>query len=178
MGHSGQLPSQTPMGQDPARPFRPQQEMRVFLGFAVQPLVTAIVALILFPAIALTDTPLIGAASANPFSAAIGFAVVTGVTGFLVMAFAAIPLFSWLSNHTPLTRGVVLTAGAVLGNLPTGIILVIFLARYGLSPAGAAYGPFGLLRTLIIGSLIGLSGAAAFWHIAGDHLGPDEADQR
>ena len=147
----------------------------MFVGFALQPIVTAATAFVLFPFLEMTGKPLYGGSPADPLAAAAGFAVVTGVLGVFVTVFAGVPLFSWLSSRPPLKRGPILAAGVLLGNLPSALITMTLAARYTLPWYRVTYGAAGLLRIVIFGSLLGLAGAGTFWCVAGSYIAENDA---
>ena len=147
----------------------------MFFGFALQPIVTAATAFVLFPFVEMTGEPLYGGSLADPLAAAAGFGLVNGVLGLFVTVFAAVPLFSWLSSRAPLKRGTILAAGVLLGNLPSALITITLAARYALPWYRFTYGAAGLLRIVIFGSLLGLAGAGTFWCVAGSYIAENDA---
>jgi hypothetical protein len=83
----------------------PKAEMRVLVGLVVQPFVAFAAASLAFPG-----------------PVALG-AVVTAV---FVVIVGALPTIAWLARRGPITLGKALTIGALLGNLP--IVLILLLA--------------------------------------------------
>jgi hypothetical protein len=156
----------------------PRDELRVFVAFLVQPLVAALFGLVTFPIVEKTGRPLYCQTSDSlREAAAFGFGM--GLVGLLVTVFAAAPLFAWLRRLDRITVGTTLKSGALLGNLPLGVALVLGAARSfmqdGVANAFAfTYGPLGAVRAFAIGSAVGVGCAAVFWWIAGRYLNRSE----
>ena len=135
-----------------APPLSHREEMRIFLGFLVQPLVAALCGFLAF--LVLLDDGQEFAPSNSSLSgsvwAARAFGLAAGIYAFFVAPLAALPLFVWLRRRGPITLATTLVSGAVLGNLLTIIAATI--------------------AALVIGTAVGVTCAAAFWWIAGRHL--------
>src|SRR5262245_44574959 len=153
-------------------------EMRVILGFAVQPLVCALVAFMSFPILEYTGRSLYGGRPADALDSAIAVAIGTGLVGFFVTIVAAVPSYLWVRSRGLLSRGVVLWCGVILGNLPS-LLIVVLLAINRAQQGQAAnfdaltYGVAGAIRAIAFGSFIGAAGAAVFWWIAGRRVSAD-----
>ena len=151
-------------------------ELRVLLGLAVQPFVTALLAFSTFPVIDYTGRALYIGRPSDPFDAAMSFAVGVGLVGLIVTIFGALPSLLWLLKRGPVSRRQVLISGAVLGNIPSALI-VLGLAASRLSDGAMpelsqlTYGPAGAIRAIAFGSFIGMASAAIFWWLAGRHIG-------
>jgi hypothetical protein len=68
-----------------------------------------------------------------------------------------------------------LLAGIVLGNVPAGLVLLWIAAGRlgrGQTPTlqALSYGPAGLLRLIVLGTVLGIGSAAVFWWIGGRHV--------
>jgi hypothetical protein len=153
-------------------PMSYRQELRVFLAFLVQPLVAALFGFVTFPIVEFTDRQIRGGYSTDLTQAAIAFALGTGLVGFFVAPLAALPLFVWLRRRGPLTRAKTLVSGALLGNLPVVILLVLPQVGWpGTHGQPLSYGlVVSAIRALVFGAAIGVTCAGAFWWIAGRHL--------
>jgi len=149
--------------------------LRVFVALAVQPAVVALLAFALFPLVDVTGRPLYRGRPADPLDAAVAFAAGAGVVGLLMTVFGALPALIWSLQRGPVTRRRVLLGGAVLGNVP-GVLIVLLLAMSRLARGEApsfdnlTYGPIGALRALVTASLLGLASAGVFWWLAGSQL--------
>src|SRR5215213_8297334 len=132
-----------------SRDLRPGSESRLFLAFAVQPFATALLAFVLFPIVEYTGRPLYGGQPASFLDGAVAFAMGVGVTALFVTVLAALPLFVWLQKRGPVTSEQVFASGAILGNLPSALImasLVLSGSSRGASTDldSVVYGPAGL----------------------------------
>jgi len=158
-----------------ARPLSRVDELRVLAGFAVQPFVAALVAFITFQLTEFTGRLLYGQRSFDPLDSATAFAIGVGIVAIGVTVFGALPVLTWKLKHGPLTRRQVFVSGALLGNLPSALIvcgLVIDQLRRDASPdlGALTYGLPGLIRVITFGSFIGITSAAVFWWLAGRHI--------
>jgi hypothetical protein len=124
----------------------PKAEMRVLVGLVVQPFVAFAAASLVFP----------GPAALGAALGAV-FVVIVG----------ALPAIAWLSRRGPITLGKALIAGALLGNLPIVVILLLAALTGNLRDSGSGSGLVGLqtVRTAVFGASIGMAGAFVFWLI-------------
>ena len=150
---------------------RAADQSRVLVGIAVQPVVAAMLAFSTFSIVAFTGRLLYGGRPADPVDSAISFAFGVGIVGLLVTVFAATPMLLWLQTRGPVTRRQVLACGAILGNLPS-VLIVLSLAP-SRANAGAltnldqlTYGLLGAIRALAFGTFMGVASATVFWWIA------------
>jgi hypothetical protein len=147
--------------------------LRFLAGFAIAPVVAGVVTFLIvlgqwygrlnvFPI-----TPY-----SNPVDAAASFA--SGVTLIAVIATAAcaVPgVVSMVNRGDPLTLGRVLLFGAAVGQLPFILIVAGIIIAQAVSGALSSdvarlwEGAFGTVRAIVLGLLIGVPSAAAFWLI-------------
>jgi hypothetical protein len=125
--------------------------MRILVGLALQPIVTAGVAFLLFPLSRGAHVSGSGSGGVADAARAIGFTV--GLVSVPLVVFAVVPVMLWLRRHGRLTLASSLMGGVVFGNVPIAI---------GWLLAGT-YGPLQTVRTVAYASAIGLTGAAVFW---------------
>jgi hypothetical protein len=125
--------------------------MRLLTGLALQPIVTAGVAFLLFPLSGGAHAAASGSGSVADAAIAIGFTV--GLVSVPLVVFAVVPVILWLRRYGRLTVASSLVGGVVFGNVPIAI---------GWLLAGT-YGPLQTARTVAYASAIGLTGAAVFW---------------
>jgi len=124
----------------------PKAEMRVLVGLVVQPFVAFAAASVAFP-----GPVALGAAVAAVFVVIVG----------------AIPVIAWLARRGPVTLGKALISGALLGNLPIVVILVLAALTGNLRGPESASG-ISVLRTLqsaAFGAFVGMACAFVFWLI-------------
>lgn len=147
--------------------------MRIFYGFLVQPLSAATLGFLAFPLIEFTRRAIEGGTTSDPMRAAISVGLAAGFAAFMVTVCGALPVVAWLLKRGPLRLKQILWGGALLGNLPFAVILLMSFLTNNIS-AGASW--LGLLRALTLGALFGVVGAALFWAISirGTALGPGE----
>ena len=145
-----------------APPLSHREEMRIFLGFLVQPLVAALCGFLAF--LVLLDDGQSFAPSGSTLSGSIwaarAFGLAAGIYAFFVAPLTALPLFVWLRRSGPITLSKTLITGAALGNLLNVVMLAV-----------------GTVRGVIIGTAIGIICAAVFWWIAGRHLQSGRASE-
>ena len=103
--------------------------------------------------------------------AAVSVAAGVGIAALLVTILGALPLFGFLGRRGVVNRAQVLVSGALLGNVPSVVILALTIAsgwRQGapLNLTTLAYSPIGLLRAIVYGSFLGMASACAFWLLA------------
>lgn len=140
-------------------------EQRVVFAFFAQPVVVALLAFALFPAIEYTGRSLDGGRSVDMLDAAIAVAAGAGFAAVFVVAFGAVPLYARFSRQGPITQTKTVLSGILLGNLP-GAIIVTLQALVGGDRRGTA-GLAEALRAVLIPSLVGALAAFVFWHMAG-----------
>ena len=145
-----------------------EQEMRVFGGLLAQPLVAAVAAFVLFPALEYIAEAAgaSGGRALDPLRAAVSVAFGAAIASVFVVVFGALPAIAWVASRRPLTLGISLAAGAVLGNMPAAIIFLLASLNHAWAN-GNAPGPLALLRPIAFGSSVGTVCGAAFWAIAG-----------
>ena len=137
--------------------------MRIFYGLLVQPVSAAILGFLAFPLIDVTQRAIEGGSTSDPMQAAISVGLGAGFAAFMVTVCAALPVVAWLLKRGPLRLKQVLWGGALLGNLPFAVILLMSFLTNNIG-AGASW--LGLLRALTFGALFGVVGAALFWAIS------------
>jgi hypothetical protein len=145
-----------------------KQEMRVLVALIVQPLVAAAAAFALFPALdATANAAGVYRARVSDPTGAIAIALATGLAAVPVIVLGALPTIAWLSRRGPLTLAKAVGSGAVLGNAPAAVILLL-AALNGDAAAGngSLDGFLALLRAIAFGSLIGIACGTIFWWIA------------
>ena len=163
--------------QSKGRELSPTENGRVFVGLAVQPFILAFVALVTFPVLDYTGRLFIYGPSATSLWEGAGpMAVVVGFVALGVTILGAVPLLAIQLTQGPVSRDRVLASGLALGNVPTILMLMVVFQqqlRNGgpLDVAHIAYGPIGLVRVLLFGSILGVIGALVFWWIAGASIG-------
>ena len=108
--------------------------------------------------------------ASDPAGAATSLGLAVGILAFLVTVAGALPGVRWLAGRGRLPLRKLLLLGAVLGNMP--LILIIVIATTVNLVAGtperarALYGLAGNLARVAIGLGCGTLGAAVFWVIA------------
>jgi hypothetical protein len=150
-------------------------ELKVFLGFAAQPFAAALIAFVLFPVVAITGRGLYWGYPTDMLDAALSFAFGVGVAALAVTVFAALPVFLRLLRRDHISQADVVCWGALLGNIPSALIVLSLgaqLWRSGTSVGldNLTYGAPGAARAIILGSVVGAGSASVFWWIAGRHL--------
>jgi hypothetical protein len=157
----------------------PRDEVRLVGGFFLMPIVAGIVGVALFPAILLTGDWLrsTGTFTAPPAryappSAAIGFGLGVAMIAVVVTAFGAIPAVSQLKKAGTLSLRRLVVTGAVLGNVPLVLIVLVstavqFSKGTTLEEMGQMwYGVLGLVRLTVVGTIVGTISSAVFWLVA------------
>jgi hypothetical protein len=121
-------------------------EMRVLVGLVVQPFVAFAAASVAFP-----GPVALGAAVAAVFVVIVG----------------ALPAIAWLSRRGPITLGKALISGALLGNLPIVVILLVAALTDNLRvpESGSAIGVLRMSRSVPFGTFVGMACAFVFWLI-------------
>lgn len=136
-----------------APPMSYRQELRVFLGFLVQPLVAALFGFVTFPLLEAASRQASEAYTDDMTGAAIAMGLGTGLVAFFVTPLLALPMFVFLRRRLPVTLRSTLVCGAVLGNVLSVPMLLMLT-----------------IRGVVFGTAVGVTCAAAFWWIAGRHL--------
>jgi hypothetical protein len=145
-------------------------DLRLVVGFALTPLAAGFLAFAAY-AVLWTFSPTSGFRTANAISGAVGMGLSAGIVAVFVIVFGAIPAFAWVSRVGPPSLAKVLFAGALLGNLPLGIGVLLMLGshlRNGTIPPNFSdqwYGLAGLSQTVAVGLFVGMTSAAVFWLI-------------
>ena len=141
------------------------------MGFAVQPFAAALITLPLFPIVAITGPGYL----TDMFDAALAFALGVGVAALPVTVFVAVPVFLRLLRRGHISQAEVMCWGALLGNIPSALIVLVLAAQLLRSGASVdldnlTYGVPGAARAIILGAVVGAGSASVFWWIAGRHL--------
>jgi hypothetical protein len=142
------------------RPLTASEEMRLFLGLVIQPLLASSLAFLGFPVFLLDQEgrSLAGGFPANPTDAALSVALGVGVVAVFVTVVGVWPTAVWLTKRHAVPLKEALVFGLAFGNLPYALLAV--------AVGGRTYGVEGLARGVAFSSFLGLAGAAAFWVIA------------
>lgn len=165
------------MTSDSLRRLSSGDELRLFVGLALQPFVAAALGFASFPLVDYTGRPLYGGFPADPVASAISFSFGVGIVALVVTVCGALPTVLYLLKRGRLTLKQVLVGGAVLGNAPFIVlvagILVSHVARGMMSPDVGQlwYGFRGAIRATAISSYLGVGSAAVFWLVAGRSIG-------
>jgi hypothetical protein len=124
----------------------PKAEMRVLVGLVVQPFVAFAAASVAFP-----GPVALGAAVATVFVVIVG----------------ALPAIAWPSRRGPITLGKALISGALLGNLPIVVILLLaaLTGNLRVPESGSGLGVLRMLRSAAFGAFVGMACAFVFWLI-------------
>jgi hypothetical protein len=134
----------------PARTLTPADEVRLFLGLAVQPLVAAVLAFVTSPVL-FED---VGRAVEGSSEVALGIALYVAIGVTIITALCVFPTVIWWVKRRPASLTTALLFGLAFGNLPAVLAVVV------------AGGARDVVRLHAFVSLIGLVGAAAFWTIS------------
>jgi len=146
-----------------------KQEMRVLIALITQPFVAAIAAFALFPALDATANAagVYRGRLTDPTGAAIAVALATAFAAVPVIILGALPAIAWLSRRGPLTLAKAICAGAVLGNAPAAVIVMLAtLNGDAAASSGSLHALLQLLRVIAFGSLIGAACGTMFWWMA------------
>ena len=148
-----------------------KQEMRVLVALVLQPLVAAAAAYVLFPALDATANAagVYRGRATDPAGAAFAIALGAAFAAVPVIILGALPAIAWLSRRGPLTLAKAVWSGAVLGNAPAGVILLL-ATLHGDAAAGngSVHAFLALLRAVAFGSLVGIACGVIFWVVARD----------
>ena len=150
-------------------------ELKVLLGFAAQPFAATLIAFALFPIVEITGRGLYGGYPSDRLDAAVSMAFGVGVAALPVTVFVAVPVFLRLLRRGHISQAEVMCWGALLGNIPSALIVLSLAAQLLRSGASAdldnlTYGVPGAARAIILGAIVGAGSASIFWWIAGRHL--------
>jgi flagellar biogenesis protein FliO len=133
-----------------------REEMRIFLGLLIQPIVAAVLGFITFPLLEWSHPLLQSDVSVSgSIQPAIAEGIAVSMAASLVTLLAAFPAAVWVLKRYQFTLGRAVMSGLVLGNLIPAIAIVLC----------ASYGLLGLVRLIVFGSLLGVAGAVAFWMV-------------
>jgi hypothetical protein len=134
----------------------PRAEMRLFVGLLLQPILAAALTYAAFPLIDYTGRPLYGGRASDSADAALALSLGVGVVAALVTIVGVFPAVVWLVKRIDVTFGRAILGGVLFGNLP--VVIGTLLA--------GSYGPAGFLRAAVMGTTLGICGAALFWVIS------------
>lgn|SRR5262245_17046867 len=136
------------------------EQMRLFVGLLIQPLLAGSVAFLIFPVFLLDQNgrSLAGGVPGNPTDAAVSVAVGVGLVAVFVTVLGVWPTAVWLMKRRLVSLREALVFGLGFGVLPYVLLAV--------ATGGKTYGVEGLVRGVAFSSLLGVAGAAAFWAIA------------
>ena len=140
------------------RALEPSEQMRLLAGLAIQPLLAGGLAFVSFPVLLLdrSGRSLAGGFPGDVTDAALSVAAGSGIVAVFVTLLCVLPTAAWLMPRRRIRLREALLFGFGFGNLPFVV---------GTALAGA-YGVTGFARGVAFSSLLGLTGAAAFWAIA------------
>jgi len=146
------------------RTLTPSDEMRIFAGAVVQPLLAAALAFVSFPLIMLDrNGRTLAGGTTDVVQTATSAAAGVGLVALVVTIVGAIPTAVWLLKRRRVSLLETLAFGLGFGILPFA---------FGALTAGT-YGIAGVIRGVAFSSLLGVAGAAAFWGIALRHEDDD-----
>ena len=142
--------------------------LRIVGGLAVVPPVIGVLTFFVFLALAriqvLPHTP------SNPIHSARALGIAVGMLAAVVTALAAFPAVVLLGERGALPLPKLLRLGALLGNLPLVLIIVVAtlvnLYSGTLDRGRDLYHPVGSFVRVMIGLACGLTGAAVFWFVS------------
>jgi hypothetical protein len=146
---------------------------RLLSAFAVLPLVDALMAFVAYPALWWLPTTAVFQPP-DAAQAARGFAILAGVLGLLVTTCGAVPVVYWLMKRGPVSLAQLALAGLALGNMPFAIYAAAMIPfAIGHLVAGTMSQHLahvsellaGVVRALVIGSVLGVVSAVVFWLI-------------
>jgi hypothetical protein len=134
---------------------------RLLVGLAVQPVLAAAVAFVLFPVVMLDGDgrTLAGGYPSDPTDAALSMAAGVAIVATAVTFVGVLPTALWLTKGRQPSLADSLLFGLAFG-MVTYVVLLLVLA------GGRTYGLPGLLRGLLCSCAIAVTGAAVFWVIA------------
>ncbi|MFN8579363.1 MAG: hypothetical protein U0163_00085 [Gemmatimonadaceae bacterium] len=156
-----------------ARELGPSENARVFMALAVQPIVAALVTVILFPLLAAAERARTGLMPGSSWDSASSIAFAVALVAVGITLLGAMPLLAIQLSQGPVSIGQIFASGFALGNLPTAASWVLMAGQIGATGlSGGSSQATALLPVMVLGSVLGLSGAAVFAWIAGDAVGP------
>jgi hypothetical protein len=145
--------------------------LRNVAGFALVPPSAAIIAVPLYAVIYAAGL-LPRGAPIDSLDSALGLGTGVAFLAVIVTVFCAIPAVNWINDHGLLSPQRLLTIGAVLGNVPfLVIVLVIGIVQVvrgnPFADAGQYwYGLGGAAVRLAMGTIVGVGSAVIFWIVA------------
>ena len=144
------------------RTLTPGEEMRILAGIAIQPCLALVVAFVGFRVLGLDPSGATIGGLSDATQAAVSVAVGTAVVAVVIALVFALPTAVWLTRRHRVSWAVAVLFGLLFGNLPflAGAVLI------------GTYGLDGFLRGMALSSLLGSTGASAFWVIALRRSGP------
>jgi hypothetical protein len=129
--------------------------LRILGALTLQPFIAAGVVFLAFPF--LIDPSV---QSSDPADAAIAFAGATGLVGFFVTLCGALPVVAWLHDRRAIMCRDVMLGGLLLGMAPGAVLSLLAFLSNGRSQID------GLIRSGLLGALIGTVSAGTFWLLA------------
>jgi hypothetical protein len=145
--------------------------LRTLVGFALMPPSAAIIAVPLY-AVMYAAGFLPRGAPIDSLDSALGLGTGVAILAVVITVFCALPAVNWLNEHRLLSPQRLLVLGAVLGNVPLAIIVVVIvvvqLARGSLSQAVGQYwyGLGGAVVRVGMGTIVGMGSALILWLVA------------
>jgi hypothetical protein len=134
-----------------ARKLTPADEMRLFAGLAVQPFVAMGLTLVAYPLLVIAPGNYHLGGNVTPAQHMFAVAIYFGMAAVCITVACAFPTVVWLVKRRPVPLTLALVFGLAFSNVP--VLL-------------AAAGGGGGTQLHVFASLLGLSGAAAFWFIS------------
>lgn len=143
---------------------------RLLGGFVAMPFVAAVVVGAFSYARAANATGRVGA---TPLQAAIVAGVFAFIFALAIVCLVAGPIFFWWTKARAASIFASLGWGALLGNIPTALGILIFVSGR-LSRGESLVGLASFSYSSVVGTTTGLICAAAFWFIAAPVRGQTE----
>ena len=143
---------------------------RLLGGFAAMPFVTALV-VFAFTFIRVANAE--GLRGTTPFEAGMVLGVFAFITGLIIVCLGAGPLYFWWTKKRPASLFASLAWGALLGNIPSAIAILIFVSGR-LSRGESLAGLASFSYSSVVGTTTGLICGTAFWLIAAPGRGDTE----
>jgi hypothetical protein len=151
-----------------ARPLERGVIVRILGGLAVVPAVIGVLTFFVF--LALANIHVLPYTPNNPIHSARAIAIAVGMLAVVVTAVVAFPAVVVLGERGPLPLAKLLGLGALLGNLPLALIILVAtlvnLYSGTLDRGRDLYHPVGTFVRVMIGLACGMTGAAVFWFIS------------
>jgi hypothetical protein len=133
------------------------EEMRLFAGLLVQPVLAGAVAFFAFPVLLLDQNGRsLAGGVVEITSAARAVAIGSGLMAVLVTLVGALPTAVWLTKRRHVSFREARLWGFGFGNVPMVVGTVL----------AGPYGVAGFVRGAAFASLLGVTGAAVFWAIS------------